>query len=210
MIRVISARSNTLSDCGVDMQAAVTCVAWKRWSGGTIPSGVIFSHFYVILCHTMSDVFSTHLFLTNFKLQPMSAVNNSAVSVGNDDLDVNELSEQLSIDMFASLSEFLKATLKSTRSKEYYNFFSSFSVFSLSIRSLIDCIHRADSVDDYHLLAELNTIAASRYASMTERTQAYMAFLAHIKTLRTSVHYYSQFILCSIFFVSFPPSRTRW
>lgn len=40
-------------------------------------------------------------------------------------------------------------------------------------------------MDDYHLLAELNTIAASRYATMTERAQAYVKFMQHVHKLRT-------------------------
>jgi hypothetical protein len=40
-------------------------------------------------------------------------------------------------------------------------------------------------VEDYNLLAELNTLAASRYASMTERTAAYLKFIQRVQTIRT-------------------------
>jgi hypothetical protein len=38
------------------------------------------------------------------------------------------------------------------------------------------------SVEDYHLLAELNTIAASRYATMTEKAAVHLKFLDRLKT----------------------------
>lgn len=49
------------------------------------------------------------------------------------------------------------------------------------------CPPLPDSVDDYHLLAELNTIAASRYATMTERSAAYLKFLEHVRTLHADL-----------------------
>lgn len=45
----------------------------------------------------------------------------------------------------------------------------------------------ANSTEDYLLLAELNTLAASRYSSMTERTSAYLSFIQRVQTTRTYI-----------------------
>jgi hypothetical protein len=47
----------------------------------------------------------------------------------------------------------------------------------------------ANSTEDYLLLAELNTLAASRYSSMTERTTAYLQFIQRVQTTRTHMVY---------------------
>jgi hypothetical protein len=56
-------------------------------------------------------------------------------------------------------------------------------------------------VEDYNLLAELNTLAASRYASMTERTTAYLKFIQRVQSIRTLFATASAFFKKIIFFL---------